>query len=607
MTTMARPGTSMGTPRGSALAAYLERYQRLSGQHSLDLAVINALRLKRADALVTGVFENSFDAIAIIGGDGRIESANNGLARLFGCEPDALRGGSFFALLAEDGAERLRPVLVPDGPAQRDLETTAVRADGATFPVEINVGTIAIGGDYNYVAIVRDITERRRQQEMLEHQALHDALTRLPNRLLFDNRLEHAIAAAERGGEPLAVLLIDLDRFKEVNDTLGHHAGDQLLRDVAARLCEAVRKGDTVARLGGDEFAVLFPAVGSEALAWELTGRLLEALGRPFELNGLPFDVAVSTGIALYPQHATDKDRLLQYADVAMYAAKREQVGVSLYDPARDGHSLQNLMLPGELRKAIEQHRIFLMYQPKLDLETGRITGVEALARWNHEEYGAITPARFVIEAERTGLIGPLTALTLDLGLSQIAAWRAQKMDLTLALNLSAQYLQDPSLPDLMAAALERWQVRPEWVTLEITESALWRNLHQALEVAERLAAMGVRLSIDDFGTGFTSISHLMSMPVSELKIDKSCILHMLEREKHGRIVQSTIDFAHNLGLKVVAEGVENAQILARLRDLGCDVAQGYLLGKPMLASDQRLPSLLALGGPPASRLRSAA
>ena len=585
---------STATRKGTGLAAYLARFNDLSRQHAADLAMINALRLNRADALIKGVFENSFDAIAIIAADGRIEAANDGLARLFGRDIEDLRGNALASLLS-DGADRLGSALVASGPVQRDLEATALREDGSTFPVEINIGTIVIGGEHIYVAIVRDITERRRQQDALRHQALHDALTGLPNRILFDDRLEHAIEAADRCGEPLAVLLLDLDRFKEVNDTLGHHAGDQLLRDVAARLREAVRKCDTVARLGGDEFAVLFPHVGSEADAWDLTKRLLDALTHPFELNGLPFDVAVSTGIALYPQHATDKDRLLQYADVAMYAAKREQLGVSLYDPAQDSNCVQNLMLRGELRKAIDQQRIFLMYQPKLDLESGRITGVEALARWHHDEYGAVTPAEFVTEAERTGLIGPLTALTLDLGLRQIAAWRAQGIELTLALNVSAQNLQDPRLPELVAEALARWRVEPQWVTLEITESALWRNLHQALAVAEALAALGVRLSIDDFGTGFTSISHLMSMPVSELKIDKSCVLHMLEREKHARIVQSTIDFAHNLGLKVVAEGVENPQILSRLRTLGCDVAQGYLLGKPMLATDRRLPSLLTL------------
>ena len=584
-----------GQRQGSALAAYLARFHDLSRQHAADLAVINALRLKRADALIESVFEHSFDAIAIVAGDGRIEAANDGLARLFGRDIAALRGVSLCALLAE-GAERLRPALAASAAAPRALDASALRADGSTFPVEINIGSIVAAGAATTVAIVRDITERRRQQEQLQRQALHDALTDLPNRVLFDDRLEHAIGAAERSGGPLAVLLLDLDRFKEVNDTLGHHAGDQLLRDVAARLREAVRKGDTVARLGGDEFAVLFPTVGGEAEAWELTRRLLDALAQPFQLDGLAYDVAVSTGIALYPQHATDKDRLLQYADVAMYAAKREQLGVSLYDPARDSHSVQNLMLRGELRKAIEQQNIFLVYQPKLDLGTGAIIGVEALARWQHDEYGAITPTAFVTEAERSGLIGPLTVLTLDLGLRQIAAWHDQGMNLSLAVNLSVHTLQDPELPALLAAALARWRVRPEWVTLEITESALWRNLDQALKVAEQVVAMGVRLSIDDFGTGFTSISHLMSMPVSELKIDKSCVLHMLERDKHARIVQSTIDFAHNLGLKVVAEGVENASVLAKLRRLGCDVAQGYLLGKPMQASDQRLPTLLALG-----------
>ncbi len=569
--------------KDSLLARYMQRFQEIRNENAAGAAITNALRLKRADALIKGVFENSFDAIAIFRREGGIEAANSGLAHLFGYTPETITSCSFYDLIVE-GLDGVRNAVNQTGAKLGFLDGQARRKDGIRFPVEIAVGEVQLGATPSYLAIVRDITERRAQEERVRHQALHDALTDLPNRVLFNDRLDLALASAERSGEPFAVVIIDLDRFKEVNDTLGHHAGDVVLRVVSERLQSAVRKCDTVARLGGDEFAVLLPALGSEEQALELTTRLVRIAERPFDYCGISIDIGASAGIAVYPVHAQTKDKLLQCADVAMYAAKEEQNRVSIYHASKDRNSIRNLTLAGDLRSAIEQGKIFLAYQPKIDLASGALLGVEALARWKHDDHGCVAPTEFIAQAERNGLIKQLTLLTVALGLGQLSQWRRSHRNLTVAINLSARSLHDAALPDILLRAIEEWRIEPHWLTLEITESAFMVDPEKSMAVVERLAAAGMRLAIDDFGTGYSSLSYLSRLPVNELKIDKSFVLQMLDRDRDAKIVQSTIDLAHNLGLKVVAEGVENEQIVTRLREIGCDVAQGYYFGKPMAA-----------------------
>jgi diguanylate cyclase (GGDEF)-like protein len=396
--------------------------------------------------------------------------------------------------------------------------------------------------------------------------------------------------------------MIDLDRFKEVNDTLGHQVGDMLLCDVGGRLREVLRKCDTVARLGGDEFAVLLPSVKDEADAHFLATRLARAVSDPFDCNGIVIEVGVSIGIALYPDHARDKENLLKCADVAMYAAKQEHAEVCVYSLTKDTNSIRNLTLTGELRRAIENRQIALAYQPKLDVRTGRVRRVEGLARWNHEQHGPIQATEFIAHAERTGLIHQLTTLTLDLGLQQLAEWQADDIDINVALNLSARSLHDSTLPEVLSQLLAKWHIDADRLTLEITESAIMIDPARAMRVAERLAALGIGLSIDDFGTGYSSLAYLSKLPVEELKIDRSFVLQMLHRDRDAAIVHSTIDLAHNLGLKVVAEGVESEDVLERLSDLGCDFAQGYFIGTPEAPSSPALRQLLqpAAGAPPA-------
>jgi diguanylate cyclase (GGDEF)-like protein len=417
-----------------------------------------------------------------------------------------------------------------------------------------------------------------------EHQASHDALTGLPNRSLFHERVQRAVLDARGSGSAVAVMLLDLDRFKEVNDTLGHHIGDDLLQEVGKRLRESVKAGDTVARLGGDEFAILLPSVRDGAQAVEVASRARRALEAPFEMGELTLVVGASLGIALAPEHGDLATVLLQRADVAMYAAKTAHAGVVVYSAEVDTHSPRRLALVGELRKAIERDELLVHFQPKADALTGRITGAEALVRWLHPTEGPISPDEFIPIAERTGMIHDLTDRVLEQSLHQCAAWRRAGRRIDVAVNVSAGSLLDLDFPEQVRAHLDAASVAPSSLTLEITESSIMADPKRSLRVLSALSAMGVRLAIDDFGTGYSSLSQLKQMPVDELKIDRSFIQDMISDDDDATIVRSTVDLGHNLGLRLVAEGVEDAETWRRLRTLGCDVVQGYYLSRPLEA-----------------------
>ena len=420
----------------------------------------------------------------------------------------------------------------------------------------------------------------------LRHQALHDDLTDLPNRALLYERMEAALAAAERNGEPAALLLVDLDRFKEVNDTLGHDTGDRLLEEVAARLQGVVRRGDTLARLGGDEFAVLLRGLPDRGMAAELAGRLQDAIARPFMLNGVAAVLDASIGIAHCPEHGTDVHTLVQRADVAMYDAKRSRTSIETYTSERDPYSAERLQLLGELRAAIGAGELVLHYQPKVDVASQRVIGVEALVRWQHPVHGLLGPAEFVPLAERTGAIGDLTRWVLDNALAQARAWRDAGQDLTMAVNLAAPNIADATLPDAVAALLERHGVPGDRLECEISEHTVMADPRRAMAILERLRGLGVKLSLDDFGTGHSSLSYLKRLPLDEVKIDRSFVMGMTEDDNDAAIVRTTIDLARNLGLDVVAEGVESDTILRNLSDLSCDIAQGFYLSRPLPAAE---------------------
>ncbi|HVQ90043.1 MAG TPA: bifunctional diguanylate cyclase/phosphodiesterase [Mycobacteriales bacterium] len=417
-----------------------------------------------------------------------------------------------------------------------------------------------------------------------QHQALHDSLTGLANRVLLGSRTEQAIADAGRAGAgPVALLLIDLDRFKEVNDTLGHHAGDVLLQEVAARLRRAVRAGDTVARLGGDEFSVLLPGgVPVDALA--VAHRVLALVREPIQIDGLPVEVSASIGMAAHPADSADAAELLQHADIAMYAAKRGQAGVISYDPALNEHSRRHLTMLAELRQAIGRGDLILHYQPKVRGPAAELSGVEALVRWQHAEHGLIGPGEFIPMAEQTDLIELLTWHVLETALDQCRRWQQAGRQLPIAVNVATRCLLNPSFPGDLATMLVRHGVSPQLLTLEVTETMLISDPPRMAQMLGSLRALGVRLSLDDFGTGYSSMSYLRELPVDELKIDQKFIASLCSSRSDAAIVRAVLDLGSNLGLDVVAEGVEDAGTWAALVDLGCRYGQGYHFARPMPA-----------------------
>ncbi|HUJ80105.1 MAG TPA: PAS domain S-box protein [Nitrospiria bacterium] len=462
-------------------------------------------------------------------------------------------------------------------------ESVLLSRNGKEIPVsQVILAHKAPDGSVEYLSMIaRDVSERKAQTAALEYQANHDALTALPNRNLLNDRLRQAILAAQRDHHSLALLVLDLDRFKEINDTLGHHYGDLLLKEVGPRLRAALRESDTVARLGGDEFAVLLPTADQEG-AVMTAQKILQALTRPFTLDELALDVEASIGIALFPDHGLDAETILRRADVAMYMAKQAGSGYALYASEHDQYSHRRLALMGELRHAIERQQLFLHYQPTVLLRTGQVTGVEALLRWKHPKYGLVPPDQFIPLAEQTGLIKPLTEMVINAALDQCRAWLREGIPLSVSVNLSARSLHDPTFADYIDKRLLAYGIAPRLLELEITESAIMADPDRAMEILSSLSIMGVRLSIDDFGVGHSSLTYLKKLPVHEIKIDKSFVLNMAEDPDDVMIVRSIIDLGHNQSLKVVAEGVQSQQTLDQLLDLGCDAVQGYFVSRPI-------------------------
>ena len=415
-----------------------------------------------------------------------------------------------------------------------------------------------------------------------EHQALHDELTGLPNRARF--RRTAARLIGESQDRPLAIMLIDLDRFKEVNDTLGHHTGDQLLAQVGPRLVDEVDGIEVIARLGGDEFAIA-AYVGSPEAAELLASRITDALVAPFCIDGLRLDIEASIGIVLHPHHGTEVDVLLQRADVAMYLAKQHHTAFEVYTSERDQNSRRRLRLLGDLREAITERQLHLVYQPQVDARTEEIVGVEALVRWDHPELGPITPNEFVPLAEHTGMIEPMTQFVLDEAIAQARMWMLEGHDLRVSVNLSARSLHDLTLPIQISDLMASYEVPATHLVIELTESTLMSDPKRADRVLSAISRTGVRIAIDDFGTGYSSLAYLRLLPVSEIKIDRSFVAGIKDCENDAIIVRSTVELAKNLGLETLAEGVEDAATLALLREFGCDLAQGYYVSRPLLGS----------------------
>ena len=467
-------------------------------------------------------------------------------------------------------------------------EEAAVRSIKAGAADHILRGDLARLDD----SIVREIKDatahraRRRAEAKLEHLAMHDGLTELPNRRLFEDRLSSALKAAARERHGVALMIMDLNEFKPVNDTFGHHAGDLLLRLVGGRLREALRESDTVARLGGDEFGVLVPKLeGPPIVPPQLIQRLLGAFDEPFRIEGVDVTIGASLGIALYPHHAPDAATLFRDADIAMYTAKRARTGYEIYDASRDQYSRDRMSLIDDLRRAIDRHQLVLHYQPIVELRTGRCAGVEALVRWQHPERGMIAPNEFLPMFERLRLMRDLSAWAIESALTQARAWRDVGVALDVTVNLAAQNLADAEMAQVVRAAIDRSASPAAWLYLEIPETVIMADPERAGRAIEDLGASGVRFAIDDFGTGFSSLAYLDKLKADRLKVDRSFVAGS-GKSQRGAIVRAATELGHTLGFSVLAVGIEDADDCARVTAQGCELGQGYHFAPPMPAAN---------------------
>ncbi len=436
--------------------------------------------------------------------------------------------------------------------------------------------------------VIDQTAELRSQTEALEYKAAyettHDSLTGLPNRILFMDRLEQALNTAVWEHKKAALFILDIDNFKEINDTLGHYSGDRLLKHTSVRLKNVIRQVDTLARIGGDEFAIILPDIGNRKETNQIAKKILKSFTAPFSIEGLKIEVLATIGAAIAPEHGKDVDSIMQRADVAMYTAKQTSSRFEVYSSLMDKNSPKRLTMMGELRQAIETDQLVLHFQPKFNLKSKTISGAEALIRWQHPQHGFMLPGEFIPMAERTGLINPLSMWTIRRALEETSRWHKKGLKISVALNLSPTTLLDPDLPDTLAGVLALYPMEPDWITFEITEGTIIKDPDLALTILTRLSETGFRISIDDFGTGYSSLAYLKQLPTSEIKIDKSFILDMLKNENDAVIVKSIVDLGHNLSLNVVAEGVENKQTALRLKSLNCDILQGNYFSPPMTA-----------------------
>jgi len=438
---------------------------------------------------------------------------------------------------------------------------------------------------YLYRPMIAHIHDKATAVEKAHYRSFYDILTNLPNRALFEDRLQHQIFVAEREGEMFAIVFMEIHRLTDINDALGHQYGDKVLQQVASRLSNILRKSDSIARFGGNEFAILMPGIDID-LAILTVQRLQKILETSILLEDTPISIDASLGIVLYPEHGTAPAELLRRADIATRAAKREGSIFNIYNADKDPYSRRRLLLFTYLRDAIANHELLLHYQPKVEVSSKQVKSVEALLRWRHSELGDVSPAEFIPLAEHTGLINPLTTFVVDMAFKQSSEWKQNNVDIVIAVNLSARNILDPQLPRQLEENLMSWGISPQSIELEITETAIMMESKRSLDILTTLNSMGFTIAIDDFGTGYSSLSYLSQLPVQKIKIDICFVRDMLSNRKNAMIVRSTIDLAHSLELKVIAEGVEDKATWDQLEALGCDMVQGYYTCRPLPSSD---------------------
>jgi len=543
--------------------------------------------LRESEKRFRSIFESIQDMYYRTDIHGKIINVSPSCFAITGYKPEEVIGQATTTFYTDPSQrEELMQLLRQKG-VVNDYEVLLVKKNGSQGTASIS-SHLVFDDKHRLIGVegtLRDITERKLAEAKMEHLALYDTLTELPNRSFFHKLLQRTIASAGPKTS-LALLFIGVDRFKAINETLGHPAGDRALQKIAKRLQQFGSEVIPVARPGGDVFALLLTPLADAEQPLRTAYEILDIFATPLMLEDYAVDIEISIGIALYPDHGKDADTLMALAEVAMAEAKSTHSRIAMYDAGMEQYTLEHLQLAGELRQAIERNELILHYQPKIDMKEKRIIGVEALVRWQHPEKGFMAPDLFIPMAEQTGLIHPLTYWVLNEALAQISRWRQQGLELIMTVNLAVQNLLDAQLVDMIAKGLQDWKVEPSWLMLEITESSLMADPVRAQKTLQKLHVMGIRLSIDDFGTGHSSLAYLKDLPVDEIKIDQSFVLNMSSDETQAMIVRTTIGLAHNLDLTTVGEGIETQEVWDQLQALGCDVAQGYFMSRPLAAAD---------------------
>ncbi len=549
--------------------------------------------LRDSEARFRSIFNQAAVGIVHCSLDGRFLLTNDRFCDLLGYSRDELLGMTFQQIThADDLAQNLdlHDRLRAGKGSTHAFEERYLRQDGSLLWGNVTVSLERDGSDgpKYMIAVVEDITERKQMEQRLQHLAHFDSLTSLPNRLLFGDRLKQVLAQADRNGWLVAVLFVDLDHFKLVNDTLGHGIGDRLLQEVAQKLLDCVRAGDTIGRLGGDEFALILPNVACAQDAALVAQKLVGALARPILIDGHEIFASASVGITLYPSDSKDPEQLVRNADTAMFRAKdMGRNGYQFYTAEMNARVEERLRLENGLRHALERNEFLLHYQPKVNLASGEVTGVEALLRWRRGDGELVGPAQFIPLLEETGLIVPVGDWVLNQACTQIKAWQEAGLPhITVAVNLSARQFQSRDLVDTVQRAIKSSGIDPRLLELELTESLLMRNANEAIDVLGRLRSMGVSLSVDDFGTGYSSLAYLKRFPLNTLKIDRSFVSEIVSDPDDASIARAILTLAHSLKLKVVAEGVETEAQMAFLAANHCDEMQGYYFSRPLAPED---------------------
>ncbi len=569
-----QPASGAPGEAGQARGTFLE----ITKRKQVELALADS------EAHFRALVEQAFDSFFLHDADGGILDVNQRACEsLLYAREELLRMNLAQIDLKPPGAE---PPPSEGLPMTRERQFR--RKDGSVFPVELRTGPITINGRHHLLSLVRDVTERQQMQEHIHHLAYHDALTGLPNRTMFSHSLNHALAQAKRFRRSLAVMFIDLDRFKQINDALGHDAGDHLLQEMAKRLTACLREVDVVARLGGDEFVVLIEEFSSYTQIGALTRKILSAIATETVLHGQAVHVTASIGISVYPENGTDEFTLMKHADIAMYSAKEQGKNDYQFYLAQMSERAHDLMaLECGLRAALARGELTLHYQPKLDTMTGEITGVEALVRWQHPQLGLVPPARFIPLAEESGLIIPLSQWVLEEACHQTTVWRSEGLPaLRIAVNISARHFSDARLSKEIVAILTRTGIAPSLLELEITESTVMHNAGRAAQILSGLKEIGIHITLDDFGTGFSSLSQLKLLPIDVIKIDRSFIKDIPGDSDYEAITNTIITMGRSLNRTVVAEGVETSAQWDYLKSQGCDQVQGYYFCRPVSAAE---------------------